>query len=106
MDYYSRFVEVQKLTSTTSMSVITALKSMFFQPFTFMSDNGPQFVSEEMKEFRQSYFSVHVTSSLHYPQSNGLVERTVKTVKVYWKIHTTFSFDLQGNSGNSWTQPS
>ena len=47
VDYYSRFVEVQKLTSTTSTNVIAALKSIFSLhgiPLTFMSDNGPQFV--------------------------------------------------------------
>ena len=84
VDYYSRFVEVQKLTSTISMSVIAVLRSIFSWhgiPFTFMSYNGPQFVSKEMNEFRQSYGFVHVTSSPHYPQSNGLAERTVKTVK-------------------------
>ena len=80
VDYYSRFVEVQKLTSTTSMNVIAALKSIFSLhriPLTFMSGNGPQFVSE----IRQSYGFVHVTSSPYHTQSNGLAERTVKTVK-------------------------
>ena len=55
VDYYSRFVEVQKLTSTTSMNVIAALKSIFSLhgiPLTFMSDNGSQFVPEEMNKLR------------------------------------------------------
>ena len=38
-----------------------------------------------MNEFKQSYGFVHVTSSLHCTQSNGLTERTVKTVKYLLK---------------------
>ena len=34
-----------------------------------------------MKDFASSYGFNHVTSSPHYPQSNGLAEWTVKTVK-------------------------
>ena len=44
MDYYSRIVEVLKLTSTTSFSVIAHLKVMFARfgmPATLISDNGP-----------------------------------------------------------------
>ena len=75
------------------MNVIAALKSIFSLhgiPLTFISDNGPQFVSEEMNEFRQSYCFVHVTSSPYYPQSNGLAERTVKTVKYLLENYKTF----------------
>ena len=72
------------LTSTTSSSVINALKAIFSRhgiPSEFVSDNGPQFDSREMKEFASKYNFIHTTSSPHYPQSNGLAERTVKTVK-------------------------
>ena len=84
VDYYSRFVEVQKLNSTTSTSVITYLKSLFSRfgiPVEMVTDNGPQFSSNEMKEFSDSYGFRHITTSPHYPQANGLAERTVKTVK-------------------------
>ena len=46
-----------------------------------MSDNGPQFVSQDVKEFAASYRFSLVMSSPHYPQSNGLAERTIRTVK-------------------------
>ena len=77
-------MEIQKLTSTTSAGVISALKGIFSChgiPVEFMSDNGPQFASQEMKEFAERYCFTLVTSSPHYPQSNSLAERTVKTVK-------------------------
>ena len=50
-----------------------------------MSDNGPQFTSCDMKEFASSYGFDLLTSSPFYPQSNGLVERTIKTVKMLLK---------------------
>ena len=84
VDYYSRYIEVQKLKSTTSASIITALKAVFSHhgiPATVVSDNGPQYASQEMKEFSQSYGFSHITSSPHYPQSNGKAERAVKTAK-------------------------
>ena len=84
VDYYSRFMEVQKLTSTTSASVIAFLKPMFARygiPVTLVSDNGPQFSSAEMKEFAEGYGFHHITTSPYYPQANGQAERTVRTVK-------------------------
>ena len=84
VDYLSRYPEVIKLTSTTSQSVIAALKTTFARhgiPDTVVSDNGPQYASQEFADFAKAYSFSHITSSPHYPQSNGQVERTVKTVK-------------------------
>ena len=83
-DYNSRYVEAQSLTSTTSASVISVLKSIFARhgiPKTFVSDSGPQYTSQEMKAFTRKYNFVHITSSLYYQQSNGLAERMVQTMK-------------------------
>ncbi len=46
-----------------------------------MSDNGPQFAAREYKEFAREWGFYHDTSSPKYPKSNGLVERTIQTVK-------------------------
>ena len=84
VDYFSRYVEVQSLTTTTSASVIRTLKSVFARhglPTTVVSDNGPQYSSQEFASFAREYQFEHLTSSPQYPQSNGLAERTVKTVK-------------------------
>ena len=88
VDYFSRFPEVQQLRSATSRSVISALKGIFGRhgvPETLMSDNGPQYVSAEFTEFARAYGFCHTTSSPHYPQANGLAERTVKTFKRLFK---------------------
>lgn len=84
VDYFSRFPEVVKLTSTTSANVISALKSVFSRhgiPEVVRSDNGPQYASAEFSTFASSYGFQHITSSPRYPQSNGLAERCVQTVK-------------------------
>ena len=70
--------------STTSASVIRALKAIFVRhgvPCVLVSDNGPQYYSTEVQEFAALYNFRHITSSPHYPQSNGLAERMVKTAK-------------------------
>lgn len=88
VDCFSRYPEVIRLTTTTSSSVIAALKSVFSRhgiPQTLISDNRPQYDSKEMKEFASTYRFKHITSSPYYPRGNGLAERMVKTVKALLK---------------------
>ena len=41
------------------------------------SDNGPCYTSREFHDFLEFYKIHHITSSLHYPQSNGFAEALV-----------------------------
>ena len=64
--------------------MINHLKGIFDEhgiPECFVSDNGPQYSSEEFKQFATNYGFEHVTSSPMYPRSNGFAERMVQTVK-------------------------
>ena len=84
VDYFSRYPEVIQMRSTTSQAMIKALKSVFARhgiPETLRSDNGPQFASGEFAGFAEGYQFSHITSSPHYPASNGQAERAVQTVK-------------------------
>ena len=54
IDYFSRYPELIKLKSTTTLPVIQALKSVFARhgiPDILRSDNGPQYITRETKEF-------------------------------------------------------
>ena len=82
---FSRYVEVAAMAKTTKSSeVIRVLKSIFARhgiPEQLRSDNGPQYDSAEFSHFAKQWGFKHVTSSPRFPQSNGEVERGVRTVK-------------------------
>ena len=46
-----------------------------------ISDNGPQFIAKDFKEFIRISGMTHVRTSPYYPQSNGKIERWHKTLK-------------------------
>ena len=84
VDYFSRYPEVVRMKSTASQAVISVLKSIITRhgiPELLRSDNRTQYVSEEFRCFSDQYDLSHVTSSPRFPQSNGMAERAVKTVK-------------------------
>lgn len=90
-DYFSNFVEVESLQTTTTRGVCKALKVLFARygvPDTLITDNGPQFSSAEFASFSKDWSFEHSTSSPHYPQSNGKAENAVKTIKrLFTKCH-------------------
>ena len=72
------------LADTLSSTIVTQMKSIFARqgiPKIVVSDNGPQFSSYGFATFAKQWDFKHVTSSPTYPQSNGMAERTVQTVK-------------------------
>ena len=61
VDYYSKYNAIIILAA-----VVTSLKAIFLQHgilVTFVSNNGPQFNSEEMRRFAKEYAFQHTTSS-------------------------------------------
>ena len=84
VDAHSKWPEVVMMSSTTSQSTIEALRSIFAHhglPEQLVSDNGPQFISEEFSHFVQENGIKHVLCAPYHPSSNGLAERFVQTFK-------------------------
>ena len=88
IDAFSKWLEIKPQTSTTSAITIKSLREMFSRfglPKMIVSDNGPQFSSQEFREFCESNNVIHVRTTPYHPKSNGLAERAVRTFKERYK---------------------
>ena len=83
VDYYSKYLEVLPMIAKTAEATITVLKGIFARhgiPNKLIADNMP-FNSRQFHQFSKQWNFEVVTSSLTYPQSNRLTERSVQTIK-------------------------
>ena len=74
VDAYSKWPEIVRMTSTTSQDTIKALQSLFARhglPHKLVSDNGPQFTSEEFRAFMEKCDIVHIKTAPYHPATNG-----------------------------------
>ena len=84
VDVHSNWPEVITMSSTTASATIRELRHLFASfglPEQLVSDNGPQFVSEEFQSFLKVNHVKHLWSAPYHPSSNGLAERFVRTFK-------------------------
>ena len=84
VDYYSSYIIIRKLSSTTSGAIVSKLKLIFSEfgiPDIFISDNARHNDSAEFRKCEAEYDFKHETSSPRYPQCNGKAERYVGVVK-------------------------
>ena len=84
IDSYLRWPEVVPLRTTTASQTIKELRLIFTRfslPEQILTDNGPQFVSEEFQEFTRSNEIQHIKIAPYHPRSNGMAERFVQTFK-------------------------
>ena len=74
IDYCSNFWEVDRLPNTKASTTILKLKSHFARygiPDQVISDNGPQFTSDEFTNFSRTWDFEHLTSSPGNSKANG-----------------------------------
>ncbi|KAJ0179821.1 hypothetical protein K1T71_004412 [Dendrolimus kikuchii] len=85
VDYFSKYVELALLNnSSNAISVITQLKSIFSRhgiPEIMITDNGPPFNSKDFEMFAKDWNIKLIKSSPYLSRSNGMIERTIGTVK-------------------------
>ncbi|XP_014682028.1 PREDICTED: uncharacterized protein K02A2.6-like [Priapulus caudatus] len=97
-DYHSKYPVLYKLKDTSSAAVAGVMSGVFSllgPPAEIVSDNGPQFSGRPFQEMCKKWSITHVTSSPHYPRSNGLAERMVRTVKSMLKKCSMTGQDAQ-----------
>ena len=84
IDYYSRWIEIKQLTSLTSACVISRVKAVVIThgfPDVVVSDNGRQFVSDELKRFADEMCFTQQTTNPYFARENGMAERAVQTAE-------------------------
>ena len=89
VDYYSRYIEVAILKSTTSAKLIMELDRIFSIhgiPLSVRTDNATNLVSEEFEAFLTENGISHSNTTPLWPQANGEVERQNRTLLKILKI--------------------
>jgi putative transposase len=86
LDGYSRFIvhfEIRETMKEGEVETIIQRARECHPGVTprIISDNGPQFIAKDFKEFIRVCGMTHVKTSPYYPQSNGKLERFHRTIK-------------------------
>ena len=93
LDGYSRFLvhwEIRKrMTELDVETILQRARERFPEARPrIISDNGPQFIAWEFKQFIRLCGMTHVRTSPYYPQSNGKIERWHKSIKGECHVQT------------------
>jgi len=86
LDGYSRFIVHWDLRESMREADIEIILERAKEKYPearprVISDNGPQFIARDFKEFIRISGMTHVRTSPSYPQSNGKIERWHKSLK-------------------------
>ena len=100
VDTFSKWPEVVPMKVTTATRTIEELRSIFAcwgLPEQIITDNGPQFTSEEFQKFVCSNGIKHSRTAPYHPQSNEAAERFVQTFKQAMKKMSWQKGDVKKN---------
>ena len=88
MDAHSKWIDAVPLQTATTTTIINVLRRFFASfglPEELVSDNGPQFTSQDFKVFCLNNAIKHTLTWPYHPASNGAAERAVRVVKLAMK---------------------
>lgn len=86
LDGYSRYIVHWEIRESMTEGEVEIIIQRGIEKFPgehprIISDNGPQFIAKDFKEFIKISGMTHVRTSPFYPQSNGKIERWHKSLK-------------------------
>ena len=86
LDGYSRYIVHWEIREAMTEQDVEILLQRAREQFPdarprIISDNGPQFIARDFKQFIRLCGMTHVRTSPYYPQSNGKLERYHRTIK-------------------------
>ena len=86
LDGYSRYIVHWEIREAMTEKDVEILLQRAREKFPdarprIISDNGPQFIARDFKQFIRLCGMTHVRTSPYYPQSNGKLERYHRTIK-------------------------
>jgi transposase InsO family protein len=84
VDEFSRFVKIFPTKDCSSSSVVTCFEQVCLEegiPEEVLTDNGTHFTAECFEEVLRRLGVKHLRTAPYHPQSNGMAERMVQTVK-------------------------
>ncbi|CAK9814888.1 Retrovirus-related Pol polyprotein from transposon 412 [Anthophora quadrimaculata] len=87
-DDLTRYCFAYALSNHESLTVARTLVKLFMRfgiPKSIFSDQGPDFMSDLIKNFSNSFKTKHITTTPYHPQTNGSLERYHLTLKDYLK---------------------
>jgi len=99
LDGYSRYIIHWELRQSMTEADVEIVIQRAGEKFPdahprVISDNGPQFIAKDFKEFIRFLGMTHVRTAPYYPESNGKIERWHQSLKSEWlRKKTPLSLD-------------
>ena len=95
-EYFTKWVEAVPLHKATGGAMANFIKEniivRFGVPHRIISNNGTPFVNSDVRKMLEFYQVKHRRSSPYYPQGNGQVEATTKTlIKIISKMRQEYT---------------
>lgn len=91
MVYFTKWIVTAALTSFDTNTIadvfIYSVILIFGKPKVWITDNGTNFVSEALKVVCQRLGIAKIQTSVEHPQSDGLIERMIRTLKASLSLY-------------------